>query len=360
MKINFFAPLYGYLGYANHARNFAKALDNLGVYVNLIPIHGVDEITLRDQQLAKLLRGGDGFDPDAVSIRLSIAEPWEMSQFYGKKRIGYTVFETSRIPESWVRMLNYMDQAWTVSHWGKEVMMASGVREEIIKVVPEGVDAKKFTPDGPKLDILKTPTFKFLAVGKWEPRKAQDILCRAFAEEFKKDENVELYLLCHNVFIHNFDIVRELWKLNLPEHPPIKPLPVLSDKDLQALYRSVHCFVAPSKGEGWNLPLCEAMATGLPCIATFCSGHTEYLTKKNAILLTNLEAEEAVDLRWQRYLRGYWYKPDIKELKEKMRWVYENYEEAKKIGKRARKDMVEKWSWENAAKKAVEAIKCLE
>jgi len=360
VKVNFFAPLYGHLGYANHARNFAKAMDNIGIDVNLIPIHGIDEITMKDPQLVKLLKGGNAFDPDAISIKLSVAEPWEMSQFSGKKKIGYTVLECSRIPERWVKTLNMMDQAWTTTKWGKETFLASGVKEEIIRIVPEGVDTNFFTPDGPKLDVLKTPTFKFLHVGKWEPRKSQDILCRAFAEEFSKDEDVELYLLSHNPFIPNFNIFVELWKLNLPEHAPIKPITPVTNEELACLYRSVHCFVAPSKGEGWNLPLCEAMSSGLPCIATYCTAHTEYLTEKNAILLKDLTIEEAIDPRWQRYLRGYWYRPSIKELREKMRWVYENYKEAKKIGKRARRDMEKKWTWENAAKKAKEWLEELE
>ena len=46
--------------------------------------------------------------------------------------------------------------------------------------------------------------------------------------------------------------------------------------DLRALYNSAHCFVLPTLGEGWGLTLCEAMATGCPCIATNVTGVTEF------------------------------------------------------------------------------------
>jgi glycosyltransferase involved in cell wall biosynthesis len=34
------------------------------------------------------------------------------------------------------------------------------------------------------------------------------------------------------------------------------------------MYSSVDAFVLASHGEGWGLPYMEAMAMGLPCIAT--------------------------------------------------------------------------------------------
>jgi phosphatidylinositol alpha-1,6-mannosyltransferase len=42
----------------------------------------------------------------------------------------------------------------------------------------------------------------------------------------------------------------------------------VSDGDLDALYRTSHVFAMPSRGEGFGLVFAEAMARGLPCIAS--------------------------------------------------------------------------------------------
>ena len=46
----------------------------------------------------------------------------------------------------------------------------------------------------------------------------------------------------------------------------------LSWVDLPRLYKAVDAFVLPSRGEGWGRPHVEAMATGLPIVATNWSG----------------------------------------------------------------------------------------
>lgn len=43
------------------------------------------------------------------------------------------------------------------------------------------------------------------------------------------------------------------------------------------LYKSADAFVLPTRGEGWGLPIAEAMAMSLPVLATNWSGPTAYL-----------------------------------------------------------------------------------
>jgi glycosyltransferase involved in cell wall biosynthesis len=52
--------------------------------------------------------------------------------------------------------------------------------------------------------------------------------------------------------------------------------------DLPRLYAAAGAFVLPSRGEGWGRPHTEAMAMGLPVIATNWSGPTEYMTEHNS------------------------------------------------------------------------------
>ena len=49
------------------------------------------------------------------------------------------------------------------------------------------------------------------------------------------------------------------------------------NQELPSLYAAADAFVLPSRGEGWGRPVMEAMAMGLPTIATNWSGTTAFL-----------------------------------------------------------------------------------
>jgi glycosyltransferase involved in cell wall biosynthesis len=53
----------------------------------------------------------------------------------------------------------------------------------------------------------------------------------------------------------------------------------LTQKEVAGLYKHsrVKCFLSPTRGEGYGLPLIEAAASGLPVAATNWSGHLDFL-----------------------------------------------------------------------------------
>jgi glycosyltransferase involved in cell wall biosynthesis len=109
--------------------------------------------------------------------------------------------------------------------------------------------------------------------------------------------------------------------------------------DLAALYKSADAFVLPSRGEGWGRPHVEAMSMGLPVLATNWSGPVEFLdeTVGYPIAIEGLEpADSGGVLKWAR--------PSVSALRRLLRRVVERPEEAKALGLKARKRMVERYS----------------
>jgi len=235
-------------------------------------------------------------------------------------------------------------------------MEDSGVKVPI-NIAPGGVDLGIFNPYREPF-IPKEDIFRFLFLGKWEIRKGADIVCKAFADEFNYKEKVELMLVTESIkmFNNTFNIYKELLSLNLnPDKAPIRVIEgiIPNYRDMGRVYTSCDAFVSPTRGEGWNLPLIEAMASGLPSIATNWSAHTDYANKDNCYMLDKFELKPAVHPQQmsQIFLQfGKWAEPDIKEVREKMRYIFDNQEEAKKLGMKAMRDMKD-WTWDCAAKK---------
>lgn len=109
----------------------------------------------------------------------------------------------------------------------------------------------------------------------------------------------------------------------------------LTTSKLARLYKSARALVQPSRGEGWGLPIAEAMATGTVAIATNWSGPTAYLNADNGL---PLRVKKLVPS--DPGIPGQWAEPDIDHLRELLAWVVKNPEEADLLGAEGRKTML--------------------
>ena len=80
-------------------------------------------------------------------------------------------------------------------------------------------------------------------------------------------------------------LLRDL-KLNNPDYPDVLILDDdLDDTKIKALYLLADVLVAPSLGEGFGLPIGEAMNLGLPVITTGWGGQLDFCNTTNAWLI---------------------------------------------------------------------------
>ncbi len=353
--INGFANITGPTGYATHARSFFKAL-NRRKPVCLIPKYGPFP---DDDELLSMIERLEEIDLHGISINLD--RPQEMYRFSGDVRVGYTVFETTFLERSALHQMKQLDQVWVPTHWGKGILEGLGIGS--VKVVPEGVHASIFSPDAapfPELRALKS--FLFLCVGKWENRKGVRELLRAFDEEFAPGEPVRLVLYLQNEIqgLASIDVQEEIKKLRLKNVSKVVVIKgqLSAEADMARLYRSCDAYVSASKAEGWGLPIMEAMSCGLPVIAPFYSGPTEYVTPENAYPLEVTDFEDVYCPIFfpEAGALGRWGRIDEARLKKSMRHVYENEVERVQKGQRAREDVLARWTWDHAARVACDHL----
>lgn len=284
--------------------------------------------------------------------------------------IGRTMFETDRLNPEHVRRCNQMDSVWVPTEFHVSTFIQSGVDSSKVVKIVQPVDANFFDPVKYKpLDLASIGTlvlgstplnsnadnkFVFLSIFKWEYRKGWDVLLQAYLKEFSNVDGVALYLLTNPYhsdrdfgnkiveFVKGSDLVKPVdgWApiYVIDAHIPHVALP--------RLYNAADAFVLPSRGEGWGRPIVEAMAMSLPVITTNWSGPTEYITEENSYPLSVDVLSEVSEGPF----RGHkWAEPSVDKLQVLIRHVMSDREEAKARGRRAREDMISRFSPEIVA-----------
>jgi glycosyltransferase involved in cell wall biosynthesis len=140
-----------------------------------------------------------------------------------------------------------------------------------VVVAPHGVDLVRFSThdqdDAMKLAAHQLPLdvpYVFF-VGTLEPRKGLDVLLAAFATLAKNDDAIQLWLAGQSGWgLNNIDE-------QIGAHPAasrIRRLGFVDDEALPALLRRARVVTYPSRGEGFGLPVLEAMACGASVVTS--------------------------------------------------------------------------------------------
>ena len=143
----------------------------------------------------------------------------------------------------------------TASNFTKSTLIDAGVAAERIAVVPYGIDSDRYTP-GTRARGAREP-LQLLFVGTLGQRKGIKYLVQAL--EMLPRDAVEL-TVCGRA-VDDLEIFRR-------SPARIRLLPSVSAEGLLEAYRNADVFVFPSLAEGFAQVILEALASGLPVIAT--------------------------------------------------------------------------------------------
>lgn len=219
------------------------------------------------------------------------------------KIIGRFMTETAIIPPDQAACLRDVQRVWVPTQWHLPIFAAAGVPRSDLVVVPEAVNPMFFATDPAAPDARPDGApFVFLSVFRWVWRKGWDVLVRAYWESFSVEDSVVLQIHTsspNSIFDTSGNesaldevtamlgaLAAETRGKTLAELPPIQlSTAELSQAEMVELFRSAHAFVLPTRGEGWGLPIMEAMAMGLPAVASDYSGPTAFMTRDNSFPL---------------------------------------------------------------------------
>ncbi|MBV2350368.1 glycosyltransferase family 4 protein [Synechococcus sp. HK05] len=207
-------------------------------------------------------------------------------------RIGYWAWELESFPEGWESFFASYDEIWCPSPF---------TAQALVQRSPIPVISVPHYPDWSRLHVLQerrrarvpraSKTFRFLCLFDfWSTteRKNPDGVIDAFWKAFPPGSSnpvpVELWIktssaeqfpgACHRLMAKTANDPRIHWQHQL-----------LGSDELDELLLSADVLVSLHRSEGFGLVLADAMAIGLPVIATAYSGNLEFMPQGSAALI---------------------------------------------------------------------------
>lgn len=188
-------------------------------------------------------------------------------------------------------LLRRMDAHIAVAEIQKRHLVeVEGLREESVRVIYNGVDTAVFRPaagserSSTRRSLgVSEDAIVLMAVGSLKPIKGGDVLLRAAAPVIRKDPRVRLVLVGEGP--DRAALVSLAAELGVSDRVTLLGL----RDDVDALLRAADALVLASRTEAFPTVVLEAMATGLPVVATRVGGVPEMVEPDRSGLLVPAE-----------------------------------------------------------------------
>jgi len=370
IEVRIHGLFYDASGYAKVNRNLALNLHQSGIKVKIDPKNGQNH--LNEDELRSLV----ALERTPISKRNHIVIDSIIPSFSefssAKYKVLYTTIESYTVQDPFLSACQNYDEIWTTSDWSTSILKRY-LPDHKIYAISTGVDPSIYTEDGDRFDFKPNiKKFVFLSVFAWNYRKGPDVLCKAYFDEFSQADDVSLLIMSRyqsGRTRHH----REKIRIDIDKYMetyPNKDMPhlvrfnqMLPEKDMPKLYRASDAFILTTRGESGCLPPLEASLCGLPVIMTNCSGQQGYLRKDNSYMI---DIDKIAPLEKGKAHLHYWDGHDFPQLtstgvhdqvKQYMRNVYENYDEARQRNRKMQQLIHQKFTWTHTANAAIERLK---
>lgn len=335
--VNVVGYLTGEMGLGEVARQYISALQSVEIPFATKTFVNPWSINKRDF--------GELGSSEEYSTNLICLQPLDLREFHkqaggkffsGRRSIGVWGWESNVFPEEYLTSLKFVDEVWVWTNYVAETL--SQVSSKPIAVVPPPVVIRD--PGDATVDLGIPAGFTFLFLFDFHSvveRKNPLGLIEAFKRAFAPGEGPQLVIKSINGDFLPEDLEElEVAALDRPDIHVVDRYLSLPEKT--ALVANCDCYVSLHRSEGFGLTPAEAMGLGKPVIATNYSGNTDFMTDENSYLVPYTLTE--VGPGWPPYPpESLWAEPDLNHAASLMRRVWENPDEAKARGERARQDI---------------------
>lgn len=324
-----------------------------------------------ENMLAASERAGLEFaeSPEDADIAFQIAVPTGFDPVEGKPNVLFTMYEMDTIPKSWIPKIQKADML--VVPCRHNVAIFQRHFDGPIEVCQEGINPEVFKyieRKEPKQDEM----FNFLWIGATNPRKGYELVAMA-AELWVRNmppkvlNRTQLIMKTQRSDTEG-DV--EITRVVPPGYPKDGPVGMnivfdtrrVDTDELMRIYAGSHAFLLPSFGEGWGLTLCEAQATGLPCIYTPWSGPQDFMRPTfgypvgyklvdQTAVIPKPDGTQEID----HIGKGACANPN--DIADRMAEIYTNYPTALRRGRQGSSYLHRRFTWDIAGEKLVKILR---
>lgn len=381
-------------GYSFHARQFVKSLLLIEEVDLKIEQRKHDSATVpfspAEEELYRSLTSKEWTKPD-ILIHFETPEFYEPIE--GAYNIGFTMWETTRIPcnnmdgqprLNWVHQMNRMSEIWTASSDAKLAFEQTGV-EVPVSVFNGPVDTDFHRPGLPELPIRdltvtasgeeiprKDRPFVIGFMGQWTKRKNIEDWLLWLMSQYKKDEVVGL-LKTYGSHLDQEQTRQVHGRITLArqqirsDHEGAGITLItnkLTDEQIARWFQTPDMYVSFSRGEGYALPVVQAMASGCIIAHTAYGGPRDYIRgfenpgARNGFLI-NCCLEPVTGMTYNPWYRAdqWWARADLSHATTIVQKVMEmDEEDRQQLRDEARKSAVAQCSVPAIAKAVAERL----
>jgi glycosyltransferase involved in cell wall biosynthesis len=224
--------------------------------------------------------------PEFYDVLRTIDEAW----LAGKALVGYFTWELATAPASWLAALRVLDEIWVPSPF---------VREALASLAPEAAGR-----------IRALTSFTMMSgFARKNPLGA----VRAFRTAFDPaDDGVILVVRCRDAkrFPEGIASLREA--IGHERRTRLVIAPVEAD-DLGTYYAAADVYLSLHRGEGYGLNIAEALALGIPVIATAWSLNESFLAHPLMVPIPFRLVPVMDDQHIYDHGEAWWAEPDVAE-----------------------------------------------
>lgn len=264
-------------------------------------------------------------------------------------RIGYWAWELEAFPQGWDRFFTFYDEIWCPSAFAAQSLLQRS---------PIPVVAIPHLPDWSRLDTAyhqrrrrvaaqpaqQKPVRLLTCFDYWSTtaRKNPAAVIAAFQQAFPSEQATPVELLIKTSSADQFPREHNRLRRSTSHDPRIQWCDQLLEPEaMLLLLASADVLVSLHRAEGFGLVLADAMALGIPVIATGYSGNLEFMPPDSAALvpweLVPIESSTG------DYPRGcQWAEPSLGHAARWMRQLVDQPQLRLQLGERGRRAVQER------------------